>query len=381
MSNILFDYKKTAQVQSKKLNATAKQLEKYSTRLQKIAEAKDYSTNEASLQLPFDTNNLKEVKSLAKKVSSKKLKQVVVIGIGGSNLGTIAIYEAIYSKLDHLDSKRLPKLLFLDTVSSLKMQHVVQSVNELKTAQEFLVVAISKSGGTAETIANLEVVWAQLGKKFKSVKKRTVFITDFESKLWKKAEEEKIYKLQIPKMVGGRYSVFSSVGLLPLYLAGINIDKLLKGARTAIDNCTSLDLKQNQALVSAILTVTHSKKKINIHNTFLFNPELESTGKWYRQLMGESVGKEHDLSGKTIRAGITPIVSIGSTDLHSMAQLYFGGPKDKFTNIVYYSSGPSVKVESLALAGLVNGIKGKSFSKIMQAIIGGVTVAYKRATI
>ena len=99
------------------------------------------------------------------------------------------------------------------------------------------------------------------------------------------------------------------------------------------------------------------QKKISLLNEFYFAPELESLGKWYRQLVGESLGKSHDV-------GITPIVSIGSTDLHSMAQLYFGGPRDKFTNLIRVENEQG----TAALA--------KSFFKIMNAIYGGVRAAY-----
>ena len=178
-----------------------------------------------------------------------------------------------------------------------------------------------------------------------------------------------IKKIAVPKNVGGRYSVLSAVGLFPLHLAGINIDALHKGADQAVIDCTSKNLSKNYSMLSAILTFLHWKKGINIHNTFFFNPELESLGKWYRQLMAESIGKKKDLKGKVVRRGITPIVSIGSTDLHSMAQLYFGGPKDKFTNIVYGKRKDNIFIPK---------IEGKNFKNIMDAIYGGVVAAYKK---
>jgi glucose-6-phosphate isomerase len=161
-------------------------------------------------------------------------------------------------------------------------------------------------------------------------------------------------------------------------LCKINIDQLQKGAKLAVSDCVSKDLNKNKAMISAISIYLHSQKGKNIHNTFLFNPELESLGKWYRQLMAESIGKRKNSKGKIVRAGITPIVSIGSTDLHSMAQLYFGGPNDKFTNIVFAKQKNGVKISNLEFGGLAEGIENKSFENIMRAIVGGVKAAYEK---
>ncbi len=364
---IKFDYKKTANINANKIKATAAKLSAYISHLQSVAKKRDYKDSESSIQLGFDKKLRDEVKKMAKKIGRQKLKNIVVIGIGGSNLGTMAVYEA-------LQHKTKPEILFLDTVSSLKIKQTAFTLNKLKP-QEFVIVAVSKSGTTTETISNLEALISLLKQKKADIKKRIVCITEENSKLWKLADN----KLAISKMVGGRYSVFSAVGLLPLYLAGIDIDKLHKGAARAVTDNVQKNINKNFSIVSAGLIYLHNQKGINIHNTFIFNPELESLGKWYRQLMAESIGKKKNLKGKVVRKGITPIVSIGSTDLHSMAQLYFGGPKDKFTNIVYGKNDTIVSVsKNLSFDGLISNIKGKSFENIMNAIFGGVKAAYKK---
>jgi len=144
------------------------------------------------------------------------------------------------------------------------------------------------------------------------------------------------------------------------------------------DNCLDGKLTENYAMLSAGITYHYWAEHVRISNSFFFNPEMESAGKWYRQLMGESIGKSHNLDGEEVHAGITPIVTIGSTDLHSMAQLYSGGPRDKLTTIIY-SSQTQIKTDlprELEFAGLVDGIAGKDFAKIMDAIVGGVKAAY-----
>ena len=145
----------------------------------------------------------------------------------------------------------------------------------------------------------------------------------------------------------------------------------MAGAKQAVLDGTSENFSKNQSLISACLTYLHHQHGRSIHNTFLFSPKFEALGKWYRQLMGESIGKD----GK----GITPTVSIGSTDLHSVGQLYLGGPKDKTTTFIYTQrSGEDVIVPQQTHLGLIEMIQGKSISSLMRAIVYGTKRAYKK---
>ena len=183
--------------------------------------------------------------------------------------------------------------------------------------------------------------------------------------------------LHVPKKVGGRYSVFSNVGLFPLGFLGINIKELRNGAGRAKRDCLK-PFQKNPAMLSAALIFHHNKKGMNIFDTFVFDTELESIGKWYRQLMGESIGKENDREGKKINAGITPTVSIGSTDLHSMAQLYLGGPPDRYTSFITVPPNNKVSIPKWKEYNtLVENIQGRKLNEIMDAIINGVKTAYK----
>jgi len=344
--------------------------------LKRASEDSTFSTPEASIRLPFDEEIRDEVRRLATKLQNPKLKHIVVLGIGGSNLGTQAIYEATHGR--HTEFRPL-RLFFGDTVSPRLLTYLTKILIEgTESPEEFVINLISKSGTTTETIANFEVLYERLAKKFsaEAIASRIVATTDEGSKLRHTADENGFHHLSIPKNVGGRFSVFSAVGLLPLELVGIDTKQLLDGARDMAELC--LKTAENPALTSAALTYTHSKNGININNSFFFNPELESCGKWYRQLMGESIGKEKDIDGKVVRTGITPMVSIGSTDLHSMAQLYFGGPRNIFHTLIY---GPNKGFDAqlpseLKLQNLVDGINGKDVKSIMNAIIGGVKAAF-----
>ena len=147
--------------------------------------------------------------------------------------------------------------------------------------------------------------------------------------------------------------------------------------------CIENDLDQNPALIPATLLFLNLKAQKTINDNFFFAPQLESLGKWYRQLMGESIGKENDIDGKTIRSGINPTVSIGSTDLHSMGQLYLGGPADKFTTFIWarnHEDAVSLPKNPL-MPELVPNLHGKSAQQIMEAILEGTKTAYSKQEI
>ncbi|MBI5794266.1 hypothetical protein HZA87_04265 [Candidatus Uhrbacteria bacterium] len=364
-----FSYSAAALVSQVDLQDRVHALRDDTKRLLTISQQTDYTQPESSLRLPFDTEILHAVRDVAQSIKTITLQYVVVIGIGGSNLGTQAVYDVVAGSMNLLGD-RLPKLLFLDTVSDEKMTAVTRTLERLPKKEDFAVIVISKSGTTVETIVNTEILWAFLAEHFGDPRGRFVAITDEGSKLWNQAGEKKILRLSIPAQVGGRFSVFTAVGLLPLLLAGIDMEELLKGARRAVDDNTQETSNRNTAIVSAIITDHHRRALRTIHNSFLFSPKLETLGKWYRQLVGESLGKD----GR----GITPIVSIGSTDLHSQAQLYFAGPDDKMTHLMYSMSGDVNQVpQHLALPGLIQDIQNKSLEQVMKAIVHGVKTAYE----
>ncbi|HUT22295.1 MAG TPA: hypothetical protein VMX18_02700 [Candidatus Bipolaricaulota bacterium] len=368
-----------SKTQKKQSAAAWKKLSAYAKELSKISSRRDYAAPEASAQLPGDKNLISAVKSFAKPFKTKQLKQIVLIGIGGSSLGTRAVYEALLGANDCLNEKRFPKMIFLDTLDVEKLNLIAAKLKSLKSEKEFVIIAASKSGSTLETVVNLETLISRISLKFKKVLSRLIVVSDRDSALWKNALAKKIALMEIPKVVGGRYSIFSPAGLLPLHLAGVNIDLLRQGAALAVKDCTKADLKKNIAAKSAISIYLNNKKGMNIYNAFYFNPELESCGRWQQQLMAESLGKKKNLAGKVVRAGFTPIVSIGTNDLHSTAQLFFGGPADKFTDIIYARDDSTLAApNNLLFPGLIDSIKGKKFSAIMSAFVRGVAAAYKK---
>jgi len=335
-----------------------------------------YEIPEDSLRLPMDGRVLEEVNHVAQRFWSSRLKYVVLVGIGGSNLGAKAVYDAIYGAED-AHSPRTPKLLMLDTISPSALSSVACVLLSLDHEEEFVINVVSKSGTTAESVANIAALLEAITPKFPGVKKRIVVTTDHGSKLWKLAEREGYAVLSIPSPVGGRYSVFSAVGLFPLALLGVDIKQFRIGGEAAVRECTVLGAAHNPAMRLALAIFVEAQKDARMLNFFAFEPAAESLGKWTRQLVAESLGKELNIRGEEVRSGITPIVSVGSTDLHSMAQLYFGGPRDKFTLFVR----PHLARSAQALAKsefteLAPGILGRRPEEIMHAIYSGTLAAY-----
>lgn len=327
----------------------------------------------ASILLP-ESSNTARILNTTKELG--KIEYLVVVGIGGSNLGTMAVTEAILGRMHNLTKQ--PKAFFVDTVDSDSLNETLSIIEpELKKGRKAVINGVSKSGATTETIANFEILVSLLKKHCKNYQKYVFITTDYGSKYWELAQAEGFTALEIPKKTGGRYSVFSPVGLFPLAVLGIDIKKLLKGAFEMKQKCISQTI-DNPAAISAIIQYIHYKTGKNISDIFLFSNDLESTGKWHRQLIAESIGKEFDNNGKRVFTGITPTVSIGSTDLHSMAQLYLGGPYDKHTTFVSVKKNKT-ELKTPAMEeydNLVANIQTKKLSTIMDAIFHGVKTAF-----
>lgn len=286
-----FTYQNTSTLSQQEIDQTTQELTTYIDGIHKTIEDGGYDTPESSVNLPTDSATLQAVLAMAAEKVSPELKYIVNIGIGGSYLGTKAVYDALYGAYDGLDETRFPKMIFADTTNPEMMSRIVKFIEKNVTkADEIIVNSISKSGGTTETIVNTELIMAALHTKFDNANDRLVVTTDDGSKYQKLAQAQGIKTLSIPMLVGGRYSVLSSVGLFPLAAAGIDIHTLLSGAAAMRTRC--LAKKDNPAAISAAILHLTSKKGFVMNDNFFFNTQLESLGKWYRQLMGESIGKE-----------------------------------------------------------------------------------------
>lgn len=363
----LFDHSLVSAAEIEPYIAT---LDTYQKHLIRVMNEGGYTSPESSINLPADDTLLDTVQAMIDRFSADQLRLVVVIGIGGSNLGTKAIYDAMRGYYDTLGNDHLPKMIFLDTQDEGVLHHTIALMKKSQDAGEFCINVISKSGGTTETMTNFEIVYHELASLFPTLSERIVVTTDEGSPLYDRAVARGVKTLSIPKLVGGRFSVFSAVGLFPLGLAGFSLNRLRHGAGNMRDMCGKNTYREgNPAMESAVRLFLSAQKGFVMNDNFIFIPALESLGKWYRQLMGESVGKD----GK----GITPTVSIGSNDLHSVVQLYLSGPKNKLTTFIWAGESERVSVPKNAYFGLVPAISEKSVHDIMSAIIEGTKIAYR----
>ncbi len=361
------------------ISATAAVVTSYQKDLKRVVAESDWHAPEASLCLLDDEGLMVRVNALVAELVGPELRYIFVVGIGGSNLGTKAIYDALLGYQSPVPVNQ-PQLVFLDAVNTRYVSYVcAEIVSKLKAPEEYLVVTISKSGGTTETVANTEILLAALTTQVGDPVARTVVITDEGSPYAKAAEGQGMAVLTMPPAVGGRYSVFSAVGLFPLAAAGVDVTALREGARTLRTQCLLAEGGQNPALQSAAFSARAYAAGYHIHDTFVFHGELESLGKWYRQLLGESIGKEHDVSGVVVHTGITPTVSVGSTDLHSVGQLYLGGPANVQTTFVSVQAAHELLVPAdRTFPTIVDMITNRSTDEIAAAILAGTQAAYRQ---
>ena len=379
MQSIYFDYENIAQIDKVDLQNLVSQLSPAIDHINASRNA-NYETEYASINLPFDEELIAQIYTAVKEKKALNPTTLVVIGIGGSNLGTIAILEALRGKFynEHFEIT----VYFVDTVDSDNVFDIAELVeHELATGNNIILNVVSKSGTTTETIANFEI-FLEILKSHRPYNYHQFIVatTDKDSALWQLAEIEEFTLLAIPKNVGGRYSVFSAVGLFPLCFLNIDIKELCKGARAGFEIATSLTASHNYAATSAALIANHYHHGKNIHDTFLFSVALASLGAWYRQLSAESIGKSHTRNNQAVNIGLLPTISIGSTDLHSVAQLYFAGPHNRFTTFISVANNQT----NLEIAHfqefekVVPSLQNKPLATIMDAILQGTKKAYQQ---
>jgi glucose-6-phosphate isomerase len=279
--------------------------------------------------LPFQAPAIQAIRQYAKEVRGG-YDTVCVVGIGGSALGAWALDCGIRGPhpvqgaftADH------PRLVILDNVDPAFTAAALASMNPRRT----LVVAIAKSGGTAETVGTFLIVrdWLEQALGRKSAARIVAVTTDGKGDLFDLAQSQSYRTFGIPENVGGRYSVLSAVGLVPAALIGIDIRKLCRGAAQMTHQCWLPDLAENIALRAALyhwLIWTRKQKTIQV--AFPYSNHLWGTAFWFRQLWAESLGKARNRAGKVVHTGQTPIAALGTTDQHSQVQLYIEGPNDK----------------------------------------------------
>jgi glucose-6-phosphate isomerase len=263
---------------------------------------------------------------------------VLVLGIGGSALGTKALVNALrppaWNELDDEAREFYPRITILENVDPTSIAGALRRIDPRRV----LVNVISKSGGTAETLAQYLVVRAWLDQALGSdaAVRHIAFTTDAaKGPLRAIAEREGIASLSVPAGVGGRFSVLTPVGLLPAALVGIDITGLISGARKALARAESDSLLENPpALHAALHWAADAWLGARIHVLMPYSDRLRELAAWFVQLWGESLGKRTDRRGEVVQAGPTPLAAIGATDQHSLVQLFMEGPFDKVVTFI-----------------------------------------------
>ena len=275
------------------------------------------------LDLPYQRDVHADVRAFAARMRGR-FEHVVVLGIGGSALGTSAVHAALRP------GGGTPRLHVLDNIDPDAFALFLASV----PAERCLFNVISKSGGTAETMAQFLVVREHLVRALGEARHREhmVVTTDPEQGVMRAiVRREEYASFPVPAGVGGRFSVLSPVGLVPLALVDVDIEALLAGAARMDARCRTAELAENPALLYAGLQhVLHAKKRKPMAVSFAYAQRLALLSDWYAQLLGESLGKRRSRSGADVFTGPTPVRAVGVTDQHSQVQLYVEGPFDKW---------------------------------------------------
>jgi glucose-6-phosphate isomerase len=287
------------------------------------------------LDLPSDRQALPRVREV-RAALHRDVRDVLVLGIGGSSLGTRALIEALRTPqgLRIPEGDGHPRIHLPDNSDPWVLSNLLELLDPRTTAA----IVISKSGGTVETAAQMLIVrrWLEKGVGSSGLRERIVAITDPKSgTLRALAEREGWLTLPIPSNVGGRFSALTAVGLLPACIAGLDAEALLGGAADMAERCRKTALRDNPAgLIAAIHYLHHMQKGRSIHVMMPYSDRLRAFAAWYVQLWAESLGKRVDLHGKQIETGPTPLPAVGATDQHAQGQLFIEGPRDKLVTFI-----------------------------------------------
>lgn len=283
------------------------------------------------MQLPKTTEYAEASKALAEEIRNSGATDFIHAGIGGSALGPMAVQKALnHPYYNQLTDRGGPRIHFAENTDPTSLSAVFDVVDPENT----WINAVTKSGSTAETMANFLVVRGFLEKALgDGYRERTVFTTDPEEGFLNEiSDREDIKTLPIPQNVGGRFSVLTPVGLLPAAVAGIDVDALLAGAAQCVDEVNEAGAEHPAVLGAAMHYLMDTARGRNVRVMMAYADALERTAAWFVQLWAESLGKD----GR----GSTPHGAVGTTDQHSQVQLYMEGPQDKVIEIVQVEDHP-----------------------------------------
>lgn len=323
------------------------------------------------LNLPedYDKDEFARIKAAASKIQ-KDSDVLVVIGIGGSYLGARAAIEFCKSKNYNIVAKDTPKIFFVgNSLSPTEISEVLAICKDC----DFSVNVISKSGTTTEPAVAFRLFKALLIEKYgkEEAAKRIYATTDKAKGTLKEMSDAEGYEtFVVPDDVGGRYSVLTAVGLLPIAAAGIDIDALMQGAADAMKNYENGDVASNDCCKYAAIRNILLRKGKNVEMMISYEPDYTMMNEWFKQLFGESEGKDNK--------GIYPSSAIYSTDLHSLGQYVQEGQRQLFETVVVFGESKcdiTIEEDEANSDGL-NFIAGKTLSYVNRKAFEGTILAH-----
>jgi glucose-6-phosphate isomerase len=339
------------------------------------------------MNLGYNEETIWYVKEFASQVQGK-FENILVLGIGGSALGGIAVTEALLKPYWNLLSPEqrngMPRIFFLDNIDPDSITGLLSVLDLKKT----LVNVITKSGSTAETMSQFMIVKNILEQELgEDYRKNIVATTDKKTGILRQISEQEGYKtFVVPDDVGGRFSVFSAVGLLPFALVGLDIDEIINGIKDMDLALKNTDINENIAAQNALIHyLMDTKKGKNLSVMMPYSSRLKYVSDWYVQLWAESLGKNKDNNGNDVHVGPTPIKALGATDQHSQIQLYNEGPNDKVINFIRVAEfDNTLEIPHIFEYTGIGYLGGKSINQLINAEADSTRVAlsdYNRPTI
>ncbi|MCI8617824.1 MAG: glucose-6-phosphate isomerase [Clostridia bacterium] len=371
MSGIKLEIKNTG-ISQKNIMEYKQQVENIHKELHKrVNDEKDFV---GWLELPtnYDKEEFKRIKKAAKKIK-KESDILVVIGIGGSYLGARAVIEALTSTFNNMLTEKQRKYPQIVYVGNNLSPNYINELIEYIGNKDFSVNVISKSGTTTEPAIAFRIFREILENKYgiEEARNRIYVTTDKQKGALKTlADNEGYEKFVIPDNVGGRYSVLTAVGLLPIATAGIDIDKLMEGAQKAQERYNDADIKYNECYKYAVIRNILYKLYKNTEILVNYEPKMHYFTEWWKQLYGESEGKE--------QKGIFPAGVDFTTDLHSMGQYIQEGRRNLFETVISIensSSDITINKDEDNLDGL-NYLSGKTLDYVNKKAMEGTIKAH-----
>lgn len=373
MAKVTFDYSKTAEFISKDEITSMKKLvlDAKETLVSKNGAGNDF-LGWIDLPVDYDKDEFNRIKSAAEKIKSDS-DVLLVIGIGGSYLGARAAIEFLrhnfYNMVDK-SVRKTPEIYFVgNNISSTYVKHLMDVIGD----RDFSINIISKSGTTTEPAIAFRVFKKMLEAKYgkKEAAKRIYATTDkAKGALKNLATEEGYESFVVPDDIGGRFSVLTAVGLLPIAVSGADLDKLMEGAASGRKHALEADFEENDALLYAAMRNILLRKGKNVEIVANYEPSLHYVSEWWKQLFGESEGKD--------QKGIFPAAVDLTTDLHSMGQFIQDGARIMFETVINVETPQceiTIEEEPVDLDGL-NYLAGKTMDFVNKSAMSGTILAH-----